>query len=413
MNSPEKDHRLVDFLYEELSSKEREAYQEHLEGNPAEARKAEAMAASLRLYRRFEPQSPSPALSQRIMAEAEKARQPLWSRIFGGLFSGAALRPAVGIAAMAILVVGVGVFTFLAGRGDPADRPAGSRPQIRSASLEKKGAAPGVAAESRPAPTAAPRAAEEDQGIKQEALALALRSGAKGARGGQDLEASNDAPANRLERSPGLKGGSGGRGKVGLNGLVKAKDKSVARDRRLAARSGGVKTRRPQKSAFYGAPVAKKPAAVPHASAAVPGRGRTARELQDEGRADALHNRANAQLNRGRLQAACHTYQNLAQTYRGYRRRADVLLEWARCELARGSFPKAQSLLLQVLKSYPKHRKAAQSLLAQVRTRWSQSKLASQRYQRAVRRKARARPARRTRRSMPSKATESVRGNSH
>ena len=102
-----------------------------------------------------------------------------------------------------------------------------------------------------------------------------------------------------------------------------------------------------------------------------------------------------------------------AKTYRTYKRRADVLMEWARCELARGYFQRAQSLLKQVMRSYPKQRKAAKILLAQVRTRWSQSKLASQRYRRAVRRKPRARPARRTRRAAPPQATESSKGDAY
>lgn len=113
--SAERDHRLVDYLYDELSPEEAAAYRRALDADPDEARELESLDAMLGELRTIEEETPPAHLDALVLAHARQAADEaakadekrglrgLVRRILGSPFAGIAL--AGGVAALAAIVL--------------------------------------------------------------------------------------------------------------------------------------------------------------------------------------------------------------------------------------------------------------------------------------------------------------------
>lgn len=411
VKTPEIDNRVVDHLYDDLPDAQREAFTADLESDEAVATEARAFGTLLKLYREESDElTPSVVATERLLREAERAHMSLWARLMGDLLPRVVLRPAVGFAMVAILLIGGGVFYVLSqGPGKSSGPDAGHK---GASSAERTVA-------SAPAPAALPRSGESRTVVAEKAP-----SGTAGKR-----DSFNDDPAAAEDQNKRLRqAGAGGR-PVGGAFQYKSKQGAVAtrkgRGRDSAALDGlrGRRSRRPAKAkkrAYFsvggtsqtklarGAPksVAKSPA-PPQAANAVRGvqKKPAASEQGDKDKEGkklsppALHNRARKNLAKGKVAVACSMFGSLVNNHRSYGRRADALLGWARCEMARGSYSRAAKLVRRLISEYPKWKKTGQAMLAQINRSQTNAALRAQRVKR-VRRKPsarrRARPARRT-----------------
>ncbi len=423
---PDPDIRVVDYLYDDLPEEQREAFAAHLDADEVAASEAGAYQNLLRLYRdESEELTPSVAASEQLLAQARRATQPWYARVFGESLSALLVRPAVGVAAMAVLVIGIGVFVFLSGRGptDHAKGPGRAREPVSSASQPDKLAESTV----MPAPTTAP-----DRGLKnlargKDALdtesdqdeAVALGGGGKAAADStRDLRRGEGrlghAGPGALEKAAAAeqpkKAKRAAKGKI--NGYFRTsslsrnnKEEGLRRYRRRggrATRKLQLATKRPaDKNAdrvFKPAPPRAAPAQSPAPSrrsygAALDGvarggggvaTGSTAKnravykqgQTQTRTSAPALLNAARTELAKGRVAQACALFASLVRQYRGYTRRADALLGWARCEMSRGAYSRAESILKRLAREHRGWRKAASAWIAEVHR---QRQLAQQR----------------------------------
>ncbi|MDX9999732.1 MAG: hypothetical protein RBU30_00405 [Polyangia bacterium] len=104
------------------------------------------------------------------------------------------------------------------------------------------------------------------------------------------------------------------------------------------------------------------------------------RQEQAETRsAPVLYNLANTSLSKGDIGQACELFSALVRTHRDNPRRADALLGWARCEMARGAFGRAEGILQQLIKEHPSWRKSGETWLAEVQKQRQQAVLRAQR----------------------------------
>jgi hypothetical protein len=179
---------------------------------------------------------------------------------------------------------------------------------------------------------------------------------------------------------------AGSAGKVGGGGGAAPRDRTTA-----TFGAGGVAKEKAERKAGEAQKLVRdQPAAPPSGAPAAPSRalaGLKAAANDDEGDKDqeaarkrqpstatavkapaatALHQLARSNQSRGQLADACSQYGQLVRGYLAYDQRAAALLEWAKCEAARGNHALAETLLKQLIAQYPKLQLAAQQLLANV-----------------------------------------------
>jgi TolA-binding protein len=411
VKTPEIHNRVVDHLYDDLPDAQREAFTADLESDEAAATEARAFGTLLKLYREESDElTPSVVATERLQREAERAHMSLWARLMGDLLPRVVLRPAVGFAMVAVLLIGGGVFYVLSQRPGASPGPDSSH---KSASSAERTVA------SAPAPAALPRSGESRTVVAENAP-----SGTAGKRGYfNDDSAAGQDQDDRLRQA-----GAGGRSVVGAyqyknkRGAL-ATRKGLARDE---AKLDGLRGRRSRRSAkakkraYFSVgsaskskptqaapkPVTKSPA-PPQAANAVRGvqkkptdseqanKDKTGKKLSPP----ALHNRARKNLAKGKVAVACSMFGSLVNNHRSYGRRADALLGWARCEMARGSYSRAAKLARRLISEYPKWKKTGLAMLTQINRSQTNAALRAQRVKR-VRRKPsarrRAHPARRS-----------------
>jgi len=410
VKTPDIDNRVVDYLYDDLSDAQTEAFTAHLEADERAATEASSFASILKLYRESEEITPSVATTERLLEEEARAHQSLWSRLFGGMPQ-LVLRPAVGVAMMAVLVIGVGTFVFFSKGEDPVST-AGDQAAAPTSRSEGRSAAESRTAQPSGTRTAQPsgtRTVVAERGVDQ-----SLKRGA--ARADSDRFADNGVKSGEQDKA-GLALSRAADGKLGKRnfkgGAIAGKD-SPSRRLTLDGLRGRKTKRGPAKREVRlisrGQPLAS-PAKSPKPTAAAPPRAGNVdsyksqnlrkpapKQLQEAPSSSgkvtppALHNQARKNLAKGKVATACRMYGALVRQHRGYLRRADALLGWARCELARGNFARAEQLVRQLMKDYPKWRKSAFRWLAEIRRQ--RSRIAAKRRARKARRPARRRPAR-------------------
>lgn len=117
--------------------------------------------------------------------------------------------------------------------------------------------------------------------------------------------------------------------------------------------------------------------------------------------APVLYNLATTTLNRGRVAEACDLFASLVRTHRDSPRRPDALLGWARCEMARGAYGRAETIINTLIKDHPDWRKSGETWIAEIQKQRQQAVLRAQRRARQQRKATRAAPARKA----PSRAT--------
>ncbi len=407
VKTPETDNQVVDHLYDDLTDAQREAFTAVLESDEDAAAEAQSYATLLKIYRdEAEELTPSVAATERLLRQAERAHLSIWARLFGDLPK-LVMRPAVGFAMVAVLLIGGGVFYVLsqgpggvrssegshstARKSAPSDRTVASAPE--STTFEGR---PTVAerAPSGAAAMGAPTPNDDKEGFAQDkdgrVQTLTTGNGYVYKTSKQGALAAAETRSRDRSKEKGLRGRKRRR-------MSKGGSKSFFR---MNSRSGGGGVPR-------AAQPAKKPAAKPgpqQLNDSVQGvQQKTKRKqtkTQDQSAKKltppALHNRANKNLAKGKVAVACGMFGSLVRGHRGYNRRADALLGWARCEMARGSYSRAAQLVRQLIKEYPKWKKTGTSMLAQIKRRQSQAALRAQRVRRVKRRApVRARPARR------------------
>lgn len=404
VKTPEPDHRVVDYLYDDLPDTQREDFSAHLESDEEAASEAQSFATLLKLYREESDElTPSVAATQRLLREAERAQQSLWTRIFAVLLPRLVLRPAVGFAMVAVVLIGAGVFYVLS-QGPGSSRAPGAGRDAAAASEAERTVARGPVSsttsdKSRTVVAEAPasgEAAANDEGFESDGRVATKRDqgGAKG-------------------RGAGLL-----RGADYKQGALAAKPREDA-DRRVTGGLRGRSSRRPAKSkgryfrmsgggnaAPQGRPMGKTPApakAAPPPQAAATDAVRKVQQKavvlsKDKERKKlsppALHNRARKNLAKGQVAVACQMFSTLVRGHRSYSRRADALLGWARCEMARGSYSRAAQLVRQLISEYPRWKKTGNTLLASIKRQQAQAALRAQRVRRVKRRAARPAPRR-------------------
>jgi hypothetical protein len=411
VKTPETDYRVVDYLYDDLSDAQREAFSAVLESDEAAATEARFFATLLKIYREESDElTPSMAATERLLREAERAHRSLWSRLLGDLLPRVVLRPAVGFAMVAVLLIGGGVFFVLSQKPGPDRRPDGahsvSRPESTVSAAApmsapdstmlyravSKAEAAGAAGKRAEADTFADSAPNQDKGLD--------RAGAQSiATGNDDLYKNNKqgALATRSGRGRGL---GLDRERKGLGGLRGRRSRAPAKAKKRAYH-----TLVDGKDQGKAAPRAPRPSASPtlqttNALRAVQKKPVGAKQRLKESKAKtppALHNRARMNLAKGQVAVACRMFGSLVRGHRGYSRRADAILGWARCEMARGSYNRAAQLVRKLVSEYPKWKKTGARMLVDIKRRQAQAALRAQRVRRVRRRPAprRTRPARR------------------
>lgn len=440
--SHENDSQIVDFLYDDLAPEDRKAFLARFGEEPELASQVDSYSVTLRLVREHgEEIAPSLASTEALLGAARRQARPWYARLFGGWLPALAQRPAVALATVAVLVLGMGVFAFFAGRPGSEDSGAPARRlESRSSAApraEKTGeVAEGEVASKAPAllairdREAASGAAEPD-----EAGALAAADQAKAPSDPKGI-AKGDSPSDEAGKSslkrqsvggalaleeakqeapsaPQKSAGAGqtrndslatrGGGGVNLATTGRDKDSSMAQPPPAAAPRGllsspkaafGFKTK--QEAAPAEKANQQRTTTVAERSAEQ-ARGRTAPDpapQQAEVRsAPVLYNLANTSLSKGDVNQACELFGALVRTHRDHPRRADALLGWARCEMARGAFGRAETILQQLLKEHPSWRKSAETWLAEIQKQRQQAVLRAQRRAQAVQQKAPAKRA--------------------
>ena len=440
---PDPDIRVVDYLYDDLPEQQREAFAAHLDADEDAASEVGAYHKLLQLYRdESEELTPSVAASEQLLAQARRATQPWYARIFGESLSALLLRPAVGMAAMAVLVIGIGVFVFLSGRG-PTDRdkaPGRAGAPVSATSKPDKLAE----ATATPAPATAAERGLKGRASGKDALdaldgesdrdeAVALGGGGKAAADStRDLRRGegrlgNAAPgalekAAAAEQPKKAKRAAKGKsnGYFRTSTLSQNKEEGLRRNRRGGGRTSRelrLATKRPADKSVDRVFKPAPPRAAPTPSrrspnAALDGAslggapvtaGSTAQnqpaykqgQAQTRTSAPALLNAARTELAKGRVAQACALFASLVRQYRGYTRRADALLGWARCEMSRGAYSRAETILKRLAREHRGWQKAAQAWIAEVhRQRQLAQQRASQRRRARSQRQSTQKPAR-------------------
>ncbi len=419
VKTPESDNRVVDYLYDDLPDVGREDFVASLESDEAGAAEAESYATLLKIYRAESDElTPSVAATESLMRAAERAHLSLWARLFGDLLPRMVLRPAVGFAMVAALVVGGGVFYVLSqGQGQrpesgvssaemvdaPKDRTLARAPASPSRStrtvLAEKGPTGGVgknglvnqelAVDGKDKGIQA--AADEDDGDSSGFRLKDNRQGALAGKGGADRDRSE-----RYQYKVSLRGRtSRRRNKAKKREFARVVSKTRGGAQNASAPGTGRGAAKSEQRPLVQAAdslraVQKKPASANQAP-----KGQPVQKLAPP----ALHKSARKNLAKGKVAVACRMFGALVRGHRSYNRRADALLGWARCEIARGSYSRAKQILRQLVSQYPKWKKTGATLVAQINRLQARAALRAQRVKR-VRRKAvpsRAAPARRAR----------------
>lgn len=447
----EADNRLVDYLYDELDDEDRKAFAEHLKSDADAAAEVASTAALLKLYREeAEELTPSVAATERILAEARRASRPWYAALFGDWLPALLLRPAVGIAAVAVLVVGIGVFAFLSQDRGPESPGTASRSAGPTSASAPEKATSGELAEATtsrpgrhlPAGKAGPADPANSEPDQAGALAASDQPAAKDKTNTLDLRQKNG-----LNDWTGRGGGSSGARADGTDGVKDAKkaeeqvqgvtgrkaegylersrDPAPARraaprfhaSTRNAAGEGRKELESPTGAVPPQAAPATPPAKPVGQGAAVYKQGLVMggadRSLKSEvsktqakapaQSAPVLYNRASTSLAKGRIAEACNLFASLVRSHRDYPQRADALLGWARCEMARGAFGRAEAVIQQLIKEHPAWRKSGEAWLAEIQKQRQNAVLrAQQRARRYQQKAAPARPAARPSRSSTS-----------
>lgn len=360
VKSPETDNRLVEFLYDEMSPEDRAAFQQQLDTAPDLRREVTSTRAALTLLRRHSVDHPVPdALTERLSAAATRATLPLWRRLLAPFALRGEGKPAFALGLLALVVMGLGAFLVIGRSG-----PVGPRPGTET-----------VARSEAPALDRAPRT--ED--TRTVATRQGLLETAKDKNDDGYVATGEGRPDTSVD---GLRGGvtSGAGGKA-----------EAPRDQAKAAFGAGrvAKEETERKAAEVQLAVRDQPAPPPSGAPAAPAarrRGLASSAGDDEADKDqgaatrnqkpttagqkvpaaALHLLARTNQSKGQLADACSQYGQLVRGYLGYDQRPAALLEWAKCEAARGNHATAETLLRQLIAQYPKFQPAAQQLLANV-----------------------------------------------
>jgi TolA-binding protein len=142
MDCKQADNLMIDFLYGELSTGDRAAFEKHLQGCPEHAREIEKLRGVLNLVRAQEPEEVPEAVSARIMANA-RARMP--QRAKPAPFLSLIWNPVAAAAVLAVVVVTVGLATYFTSEPGLDEEPAleATKPL---AVAEKPQPMPGIAA---------------------------------------------------------------------------------------------------------------------------------------------------------------------------------------------------------------------------------------------------------------------------
>jgi hypothetical protein len=430
VKTPETDNRVVDYLYDDLPEAQREDFSSFLESDQEGAAEASSFSTLLNIYREESAElTPSVVATERLMRAAERAHLSLWARLFGDLLPRMVLRPAVGFAMVAALIIGGGVFYVLsqgpgsergsapgassAGRTEsPADRTVASAPapvslaeKTRTVSEDKE-----VAAELDKRGTANSKVVVD--GTNQGIASISTGGGGLSGSGSNAFQYKNNKQGALADRAGDDEDRSErGKRKVGLRGRVsrpaKAKKRAyfsvdsktrgfgkAAQDPRTGREASTVQKPSPsQANDELHVSQTKKTKTANRAP-----KGQSTPKLTPP----ALHKSARKNLDKGRVAVACSMYSSLVRGHRSYSRRADALLGWARCETARGSFSRARQIVRQLVSQYPKWKKTGTKLLSRIIRLQAQAALRAQRVRRArrVQRKTsvpRAAPARRSR----------------
>ncbi len=427
-------NRIVDYLYDELSEAEREAFTAKLSEEPAVAEQAQSYAALLSLVRdNAEELSPCSASTEQLVAAAQRASRPWWVRLFGEGLPALLLRPAVGVVAMAVVVLGIGVFVFLSGRGPApgeASRAGGAQspgtahtPERTDTVASGETAQPPARVEDveKTAWFAAPRAAEADEG---EALAAndpgrRAEPSLEGKRAGRGLDALGDARgeegfrqkqdklARKGRRAPrrdrsvnavdstsvGIEGGGKARAnrrrrRTRLSRLP-SKDKRPLRnlaerqaDQATAPRATTAAEKSTRAPAAAPKPRARRAPTRPALMGGVSSQGgglssgsamrpRQKRKGAERPKASApaLYNAAQTHLAKGQVAQACQLFSSLVRHHQHYPRRADALLGWARCEMARGAYRRAEAIVRKLMREHKSWQKSGKAWLAEIARR--------------------------------------------
>lgn len=400
VKTPETDNRVVDYLYDDLPDAQRTDFSAHLKSDEEAASEAQSYATLLKLYREEADElTPSVAATERLLRAAEREHQSLWTRIFGALMPRLVLRPAVGFAMVAVLLIGVGVFYVLS-QGPGSSRGPGTASGASEAE-RTVASAPASRPKSEITRTAVAEAA--DEGVVKE----------KGAVRGEGRFARDQT------NQPATARGAGGlRGFDTQQGALAARTKADAdREVRLGLRGRRSRSATKKKQRYFkvdgtgnaatrSLPAGKAPAPAPAQAAPQSGAADTMRKVQQQAVAQnkdkvskklsppALHNRARKNLAKGQVAVACRMFGSLVRGNRSYSRRADALQGWARCEMARGSYSRATQLVRQLISEYPNWKKTGQGMLAEIKRRQARAALRAQRVRRVKRRPARPAPRR-------------------
>jgi TolA-binding protein len=464
------DNRLVDYLYDELSDAEREAFSAELSEQPAVAEQAQSYAALLSLVRdNTEELSPSSASTEQLVAAAHRAARPWWARLFGEGFPALLLRPAVGVVAMAVVALGIGVFVFLSGRSPSSGEAPGAGETGSSKTAHAPRRAETVASsETAPSPArvgdlektarfAAPRTAKADE---NEALAAndpgrRAEPSLEAKREERGLDALGDARGDAGFRHPQGKLARTSRRGTGRDRSVSAVDKKSvgiggggqarAKRQRRRTRLQGLPSKdnrplrnlterqadqaaAPRRTWATGKPT-RAPAAAPKPRARrapsrsalggavssgsgglrTGGDARSRRKRKGAGggkaSAPALYNAAQTHLAKGQVAQACQLFSSLVRHHQHYPRRADALLGWARCEMARGAYRRAEAIVRKLMREHKSWHKSGKAWLAEIARR--RRRAAQRASQRAKARRQRKAAGRKTapRRAAPRPAT--------
>lgn len=454
--STERDNEIVDFLYDELSGEDRKAFLDRMEAEPVLASRAASYSAVLTLVReQGEDIAPSTASTERLIEEARLGSRPFLSRL---LWPGLLGHPAVAIATLAVLVLGLGVFAFLSGRGGSdgpgtARGPRAPKDEVATRTASDKtagsgGTRGGIHDLARQPTTVA---ASEPDADKNEALAIAdrARKAPDRANGANDESVRPSGrqtfgQAEALEeeknkevgaRLAGTREGSAPALRVDQGRATRGEEKLAQRGERnamsaspgAAVEDGGhaaglvattganAKASQPkapprtyvhQKRSGQGdvdAISLTKPAPAPVASKPPRQDGKDGQSAQTKGQAETrsapvLYNLASTSLSKGNISQACDLFSALVRTHRDYPRRADALLGWARCELSRGAYGRAESILQQLIREHPSWRKSGEIWLAAIQKKRQEEVLRAQRRVQADKQQqpARAAPRRAT-----------------
>jgi len=407
VKTPETDNRVVDHLYDDLPDAQREAFTADLDSDEAAATEARSFATILKLYREHSDElTPSVAATERLMREAERAHLSLWAKLMGDLLPRVVLRPAMGFAMVAVLLIGGGVFYLLSQRTGPS-----------AGSDTGREAKPNVDRTVARAPASAPATGET-----RTVLAERGTLGGAGKRDNFKDEGLAGSDQDKEQRRP-----DGDSAAVAQNFRYKNKQGGLAaRDRRYQAEINGLRGRQSRRAAKLKKRVAFGVGSVTRGAAA-PAKPKTAAEsppptsnqaadlrrgidkspvgskaVQQKANPKkisppALHNRARKNLAKGQIAVACRMFGSLVRGHRSYSGRADALLGWARCEMYRGSYSRAAQLARQLISEYPKWEKTGTAMLAQIQRSQTNAALRAQRVKRVRRKYApvKARPARR------------------